>query len=151
MEILRGYSHEGDRSTGGWILDPENGKEYSRALWREGSDRLRLRGYRGPFYRTQTWRRPKAVVHEKLARHGRGRTGQPPVKRNSIVRYLPLLGHVIPTLAIGYGWVIPRSCIAGCNELTIGFGLSVIGTCLAYAVDQRTASRVLKGSCDAPT
>jgi len=73
------------------------------------------------------------------------------VKRSLIVRYLPLVGHVIPTLAIGYGWIIPRSCIAGWNELTAGFGLSVIGTCLAYAVGQRAAARIHKGSCDAPT
>jgi len=30
--------------------------------------------------------------------------------------YLPLAGFVIPTVAIAYGFVIPRSCIAGINE-----------------------------------
>ena len=57
MEILHGYHLEGDRWKGGRVLDPENGKEYSSALWLEGADRLRVRGYRGPFHRTQTWRR----------------------------------------------------------------------------------------------
>jgi SAM-dependent methyltransferase len=33
--------------------------------------------------------------------------------------YLPLAGFVIPTVVIGYGFVIPRSCIAGVNELTL--------------------------------
>ena len=74
------------------------------------------------------------------------------MRRSLIVRYLPLAGHVVPTLAIGYGWVIPRSCIAGWNELTAGFGLSVIGTCLAYMAGQRAASRARQRSCgDAPT
>jgi len=30
----------------------------------------------------------------------------------------PLIGFVIPTLLIGYGFVIPKSCIAGINVLT---------------------------------
>ena len=40
--------------------------------------------------------------------------------------FLPLLGFLIPTLVIGYGFVIPRSCIAGVNELTIGFATNEI-------------------------
>ncbi len=35
----------------------ENGKTYSATLWLDKQDRLRVRGYWGPFYRTQTWRR----------------------------------------------------------------------------------------------
>ena len=44
----------------------------------------------------------------------------------------PLLGFVIPTVLIGYGIVIPRSCIAGVNQLTIGFAATVVGACFAY-------------------
>jgi Delta7-sterol 5-desaturase len=57
MQILSGYRRERDRWTGGRILDPENGKEYSSSVWLEQADRLRVRGYWGPFHRTQTWRR----------------------------------------------------------------------------------------------
>jgi len=65
-------------------------------------------------------------------------------------RYLPLLGHVIPTLVIGYGVVIPRSCIAGWNELTVGFGVSVLSTCVAYVLGQRVGSTCrLRGNCRA--
>jgi len=39
--------------------------------------------------------------------------------------YLPLLGFVLPTVVIGYGVVIPRSCIAGINELSVGFGTTI--------------------------
>lgn len=44
--------------------------------------------------------------------------------------WTPLLGFVVPTIAIGYGVVIPRSCIAGVNELTIGFATTVLGACI---------------------
>lgn len=59
--------------------------------------------------------------------------------RPGLARYLPLFGHVVPTLVIGYGVAIPGSCIAGWNELTVGFGASVVGTCIAYALGQRVA------------
>jgi len=39
----------------GEILDPNNGKIYKCKLWIEGKN-LKLRGYIGPFYRTQTWK-----------------------------------------------------------------------------------------------
>lgn len=67
--------------------------------------------------------------------------------KRALARYLPLLGHVVPTLAIGYGLVIPRSCIAGWNELSLGFGLSVVGTCIAYVLGQRVAG-CTNGACD---
>lgn len=55
--------------------------------------------------------------------------------------YLPLLGAVIPTLAIGYGWVIPRSCIAGFNLQTIGFAATVIGFAASYVAGVGIARR----------
>jgi uncharacterized protein (DUF2147 family) len=57
MEILGGFHLQGERWKGGRVVDPENGKEYSSSVWLEGPDRLRVRGYWGPFHRTQTWRR----------------------------------------------------------------------------------------------
>ena len=55
--------------------------------------------------------------------------------------YLPLAGFVIPTVVIGYGLVIPRSCIAGMNELTIGFATTIIGACVTYVAGIRTVVR----------
>jgi hypothetical protein len=52
---------------------------------------------------------------------------------------LPLLGFVIPTLVIGYGFVIPRSCIAGFNELTIGFATTILGASVTYVLGVRRA------------
>ncbi len=51
--------------------------------------------------------------------------------------YLPLLGFVVPTVVIGYGVVIPRSCIAGVNELTVGFGTTILGAVFTYIAGQR--------------
>jgi len=52
--------------------------------------------------------------------------------------YLPLVGFVVPTVIIGYGFVIPRSCIAGVNELTIGFASSIVAACVTYYFGLRT-------------
>jgi len=57
--------------------------------------------------------------------------------------WTPLLGFVLPTVIIGYGLVIPRSCIAGVNELTIGFATTVAAASLTYWVGVRTVLREL--------
>jgi len=57
LEIIRGVTKgEGESWEGGKILDPENGKEYTVRLTPiEGGQKLQVRGYLGPFYRTQVW------------------------------------------------------------------------------------------------
>ncbi len=63
MEILRGLKREGKESEnlwagGGKILDPTTGKIYTvKMVPIEGGKRLQVRGYIGPFYRTQFWNR----------------------------------------------------------------------------------------------
>lgn len=62
MEIIRGVKHEPSNEPlwagGGKILDPENGKEYTvKMVPKEDGKKLQVRGYIGPFYRTQTWLR----------------------------------------------------------------------------------------------
>jgi uncharacterized protein (DUF2147 family) len=60
LDIIRGgRKAEGkDVWENGKILDPENGKEY-RATFTpvDGGRKLEVRGYLGPFWRTQTWTR----------------------------------------------------------------------------------------------
>lgn len=56
MEILQQMKKTGAEYSEGNILDPENGKIYRCKLWLEDGD-LKLRGYWGPFYRTQTWKK----------------------------------------------------------------------------------------------
>ena len=60
LDIIRGGKKaEGkDVWEGGKILDPENGKEYRASFTPiEGGKKLEVRGYLGPFWRTQTWNR----------------------------------------------------------------------------------------------
>jgi len=57
MEILWGFHRRGDDWVGGRVLDPESGKEYRGRVWLEGEAALKVRGYWGPFHRTQTWKR----------------------------------------------------------------------------------------------
>jgi hypothetical protein len=54
---------------------------------------------------------------------------------------LPLVGFVVPTVVIGYGIVIPRSCIAGINDLTVGFASTIVGACVTYVLGLRAALR----------
>ncbi len=54
MEILRDMKRSESEYTEGTILDPKNGKIYRCKIWIEDNN-LKLRGYWGPFYRTQTW------------------------------------------------------------------------------------------------
>ncbi len=53
----------------------------------------------------------------------------------------PLLGFLLPSAGIGYGIVIPASPIAGLNELTIGYGLTLAGAVATYVVGVRLALR----------
>ncbi|MDH3753325.1 MAG: hypothetical protein OEU32_05580 [Acidimicrobiia bacterium] len=55
--------------------------------------------------------------------------------------YGPLAAHVLPTIVIGFGFVIPGSPIAGINEYTVGFAGSILGTIVAYHTGVRRAAR----------
>ena len=59
MIIIKKLAKDGKEWSDGEILDPENGKTYDCTIWLEGDDVLKVRGYIGWFYRTQTWKRLK--------------------------------------------------------------------------------------------
>ena len=59
MVIMRSLEKDGKYFADGDILDPENGNVYRCKIWAEGDDKLMVRGYLGPFYRTQEWLRVK--------------------------------------------------------------------------------------------
>ena len=54
LVIIKDLSANGDRYKDGTIMDPEDGKVYKAELWTEAA-KLKVRGYLGPFYKTQTW------------------------------------------------------------------------------------------------
>jgi uncharacterized protein (DUF2147 family) len=60
LEIIRDAKKSAGEAIweGGTILDPENGKVYKLRLTpQDGGKTLQVRGYIGPFYRTQVWQR----------------------------------------------------------------------------------------------
>jgi uncharacterized protein (DUF2147 family) len=58
LTIVEGLRQHGEVWDGGKILDPENGRIYTvRMKPMAGGSRLEVRGYLGPFFRTQTWSR----------------------------------------------------------------------------------------------
>jgi SAM-dependent methyltransferase len=59
---------------------------------------------------------------------------------NRVRAYIPLIVFLLPTVVVGYGLVIPRSCIAGVNALTIGFGTTILGAVLTYFAGQRVVA-----------
>ncbi len=54
LVIVKDLSADGDRYKGGTILDPADGKIYKAEMWLEDGA-LKVRGYLGVFYKTQTW------------------------------------------------------------------------------------------------
>ena len=60
MKIMWGFKKERNKWEGGKILDPGNGNTYSSSLWLIDSHTLKVRGYLGPFFRSQVWKRIKA-------------------------------------------------------------------------------------------
>ena len=60
LQIVRGGQKAEGKEVweGGKILDPENGKDYRASFTPvDGGRKLEVRGYLGPFWRTQTWTR----------------------------------------------------------------------------------------------
>ncbi|MBT3532251.1 MAG: hypothetical protein HN478_00130 [Rhodospirillaceae bacterium] len=53
-------------------------------------------------------------------------------RRLKSAHFWPLAAYALPTLVVGYGFVIPASCIAGLNELTIGYAATVAGAAATY-------------------
>jgi len=54
LVILKDLAPAGERYKGGTILDPEDGKVYKAEVWTDDGE-LKVRGYIGFLYRTQTW------------------------------------------------------------------------------------------------
>lgn len=63
MNMLWNFEKDGLKWADGKILDPGNGRIYKGAIWMESASTLKIRGYWGPFYRTQTWSRLGTPLH----------------------------------------------------------------------------------------
>ena len=58
VNILLGLTKKSEKWEGGRIYNPKNGKTYKCSIWLDG-DKLKVRGYLGVFYETQTWKKAK--------------------------------------------------------------------------------------------
>jgi len=59
LVILKGFEFKEGFWQNGTIYDPENGKTYDCEMWLDGKTGLKIRGYWGFVYRTETWTRAK--------------------------------------------------------------------------------------------
>lgn len=61
LELMSGLQKSGNEYKGGFITDPETGKEYRCKIWldKNDPDKLMVRGYIAFLYRTQIWERVK--------------------------------------------------------------------------------------------
>jgi uncharacterized protein (DUF2147 family) len=57
MTIIRGMEKKSKHYGAGRILDPKKGKEYDCTIWLKDANTLKVRGWWGMVYRTQTWSR----------------------------------------------------------------------------------------------
>ena len=56
VNILSGLTKKSEKWEDGRIYNPKNGKNYKCSIWLDG-DKLKVRGYIGFLYETQTWKR----------------------------------------------------------------------------------------------
>ena len=54
MEIIKDLEKDGEEYVDGTVLKPDEGKIYKCKIWLEDNN-LKVRGYWGFVYRTQTW------------------------------------------------------------------------------------------------
>ena len=56
-----------------------------------------------------------------------------------------LLGFVVSTVVIGYGFVFPRNGLASVNELTVGFATTILSASVTYVLGIRLVLRDRNG------
>lgn len=57
LVILEEFYYQNNEWKGGKIYDPESGKSYTCLMWLADKNTLKVKGYWGIFYQTQTWKR----------------------------------------------------------------------------------------------
>lgn len=57
--ILKNFEYKDNEWINGTIYDPESGKTYTCTVWLSDKSTLKVRGYWGIFYETQTWTKTK--------------------------------------------------------------------------------------------
>jgi hypothetical protein len=65
----------------------------------------------------------------------------PPMGQLRAKNFVPLVGFLVPSIIIGYGFVLPRTGNGGVNELSIGFAATLVGATVTYVIGVVTALR----------
>lgn len=55
--------------------------------------------------------------------------------------FQPFLGFAVPTVLLTYGLAIPRTCMSGVNMVTVGFGIAITVSGIAYWLGIRFVQR----------
>lgn len=55
--------------------------------------------------------------------------------------WTPLIGFVVPSVVMGYGFVLPRNGVSGLSELSVGFATTLVFASLTYAMGIRGVLR----------
>jgi hypothetical protein len=59
----------------------------------------------------------------------------------TVPRLHPLVGFLVPSIAIAYGIVLPRNGVTGVNELSVGFATTLLGAAVTYIIGVAVAVR----------
>jgi hypothetical protein len=51
------------------------------------------------------------------------------------------VGFLVPSIVIGYGFVLPRAGHGGVDELSVGFAATLVGATVTYVIGVITALR----------
>jgi len=65
LDVIWNMREDGDKFTGGKILDPKKGRIYTCEIWKNDDASLNVRGKIGPFGRNQKWLQAEAPADSK--------------------------------------------------------------------------------------
>jgi uncharacterized protein (DUF2147 family) len=66
LVILKDFIYSDNEWKNGTVYDPANGKTYTCTMKLLNNNTLRVRGYWGPFYRTEIWSRKQARINSPI-------------------------------------------------------------------------------------
>jgi lathosterol oxidase len=68
MKMLWGFKYTNGQFVNGKIRDPGNVKTYNSSMWLLENEKLEIRGYWGPFFRTQVWEKASKLSATTLSK-----------------------------------------------------------------------------------
>jgi uncharacterized protein (DUF2147 family) len=69
MKMLWDFEYAKGQFVNGKIMGPGNGKTYNSSMWLLDNENLKIRGYWGPFFRTQVWKKISSLRTSSLLKN----------------------------------------------------------------------------------